>query len=130
DDFASVYAFCRRADDLADDVEPTSEGREIALQNLAVFRTALQSHLDPETEPIDHPDGAMLAELSRTVSRRRVRHGHLYRLLDAFERDQRQTRYETWDELLSYCECSANPVGRIVLEMGGLDTTEPTVADI
>lgn len=130
DDFASVYAFCRRADDIADNTEPTTEGREAALQNLKAFRVALQSHLDPAVDPIEHPDGAMLAELARTVSRRQVRHGHLYRLLDAFERDQRQTRYETWDELLSYCECSANPVGRIVLEMGGLDTTEPTVADI
>ncbi len=129
-DFASVYAFCRRADDLADEIEPTPEGRQRALENLGAFRAALQSRLDPETDPIDHPDGAMLSELAATAKKRAVRSEHFHHLLDAFERDQRQTRYETWDDLISYCEGSANPVGRIVLEVGGLTTTEPTVSDI
>ena len=39
-------------------------------------------------------------------------------LLVAFRRDQVQTRYETLDDLLTYCEKSANPVGRIVLLLG------------
>ncbi|MEX2173885.1 MAG: squalene/phytoene synthase family protein, partial [Pirellulaceae bacterium] len=39
-------------------------------------------------------------------------------LLVAFRRDQMQARYETMADLLSYCERSANPVGRIVLALG------------
>jgi squalene synthase HpnC len=39
-------------------------------------------------------------------------------LLMAFRRDQVQTRYETLEDLLTYCEKSANPVGRIVLCLG------------
>ena len=42
-----------------------------------------------------------------------------HRLLSAFERDQRQSRYETWDDLLTYCTGSADPVGRIVLLITG-----------
>jgi squalene synthase HpnC len=45
-------------------------------------------------------------------------------LLAAFRRDQTQTRYETLDDLLTYCEKSANPVGRIVLSLGRSLTAE------
>lgn len=130
DDFAAVYAFCRRADDIADDVAPTPEARAQALLNLAAFRGALDSRLQHDLEPIDHPDGPMLDRLAETAGRRGLRPDHFHALLDAFERDQHQTRYETWLDLLSYCEGSANPVGRLVLELGGLDTTDPTLSDI
>jgi len=130
DDFATVYAFCRRADDIADDVAPTPEARTQALQDLAAFRRALDSRIQSDPEPIVHPDGSMLDRLADTAKRRGLHSEHFHALLDAFERDQHQTRYETWVDLLSYCECSANPVGRIVLELGGLDTTDPTLGDI
>ncbi len=130
DDFAAVYAFCRRADDIADDVAPTPEARAQALRDLATFRTALDSRIQPDLEAIDHPDGPMLDRLADTARRRALRTGHFHALLDAFERDQHQTRYGTWDDLFSYCEGSANPVGRLVLELGGLDTTDPTLRDI
>ena len=45
-------------------------------------------------------------------------------MLAAFRRDQVQTRYETLAELLTYCEKSANPVGRIVLCLGRSLTAE------
>ena len=123
-DFASVYAFCRRADDLADDVDPTPEGREAALERLREVRSALDRHLTAgdDISAHAHPDDAMLAELARTVRSRSIRHEHFHRLLDAFEQDQVKHRYETWDEVLEYCRGSANPVGRMILEIGGLDT--------
>jgi len=40
-------------------------------------------------------------------------------LIDAFEQDQRKTRYATRADLLDYCRRSANPVGRIVLALEG-----------
>ncbi len=36
-------------------------------------------------------------------------------LLFAFEQDQLVKRYRTYEQLLGYCRCSANPVGRLVL---------------
>jgi squalene synthase HpnC len=40
-------------------------------------------------------------------------------LLTAFRQDQRVTRYQTFDDLLGYCRYSANPVGHLVLYLGG-----------
>ena len=40
-------------------------------------------------------------------------------LLKAFRQDIDKNRYETWDELIGYCENSANPVGRFLLSVHG-----------
>ena len=42
-------------------------------------------------------------------------------LLSAFRQDVTTTRYDTWDSVLDYCRRSANPVGRLVLRVGGYD---------
>lgn len=55
--------------------------------------------------------------LAGTVEFRGVPDGPLRRLVEANRRDQVVTRYETFDDLLSYCELSANPVGHIVLHV-------------
>ena len=59
-----------------------------------------------------HPVFVALAETIREFDLPRQ---PLADLLVAFRRDQVQTRYETLADLLTYCEKSANPVGRIVL---------------
>ena len=41
-------------------------------------------------------------------------------MLQAFEQDQQKREYETYEELLNYCRCSANPVGRLVLCLFGV----------
>jgi squalene synthase HpnC len=46
------------------------------------------------------------------------------RLIEANRRDQVQAEYETWADLVSYCELSANPVGRLVLAVFGAATPE------
>jgi len=40
-------------------------------------------------------------------------------LISAFLQDQRVTRYATYEQLLGYCERSANPVGRLFLRLMG-----------
>ncbi len=42
-------------------------------------------------------------------------------LLSAFRQDVTTTRYETWDDVLDYCRRSANPVGRLVLGIAGVE---------
>jgi phytoene/squalene synthetase len=42
-------------------------------------------------------------------------------LVAAFVQDAVKLRYKTWDELLGYCELSANPVGRYLLDLHGED---------
>jgi squalene synthase HpnC len=45
-------------------------------------------------------------------------------LLEANRRDQVISRYRTYDELVAYCELSANPVGRLVLHVFDVATPE------
>jgi phytoene/squalene synthetase len=58
--------------------------------------------------------------LGQTITRRRLDPAPFHRLIDAFELDQRRDEHVTWRELVSYCERSANPVGEIVLNLGGV----------
>jgi squalene synthase HpnC len=102
----AIYAFSRIADDFADEGN-RSPGERIAL--LEEWEEGLRRCYDGEAE---HPVFIALAE---TVRQQRIPREPLADLLTAFKRDVTQTRYETFDDLLSYCRCSANPVGRLVL---------------
>jgi squalene synthase HpnC len=63
-----------------------------------------------------HP---VFVALATTVERHRIPKQPFNDLIYAFEQDQTVTRYRNWDELFDYCRCSANPVGRLVLYLGG-----------
>lgn len=124
DDFAAVYAFCRWSDDLADETGNTSDARERSLRLLAWWREGLSACF-AEGEPAadEHPVYVALRETRRRHPALAVRPFH--DLIDAFEQDQRVREYRTWDECVDYCTRSANPVGRIVLALGGYaDTPE------
>jgi squalene synthase HpnC len=108
-DFCNVYAFCRIADDLGDEIhEP-----QIALEQLHHFREQLDACYRGEK------NSAVFTALAATIARHDIPKEPFADLIDAFEQDQRVRRYETFDDLLDYCRRSANPVGRIVLYMCG-----------
>jgi squalene synthase HpnC len=111
DDFAAVYAFCRAADDLGD--EAGSPERATAL--LAWWRADLERTFDDAAAP-RHP---VFVALRSTARRRGLSIEPFRNLLDAFESDQRVSRYETWEQVIGYCRLSADPVGRIVLRLFG-----------
>jgi squalene synthase HpnC len=46
------------------------------------------------------------------------------RLIEANRRDQAQSEYESFDDLVGYCELSANPVGELVLHVFGAATPD------
>ena len=50
--------------------------------------------------------------------------GPFERLIEANRRDQAQATYETFDELVGYCDLSANPVGELVLHVFGAATPD------
>ena len=103
--FHAVYAYCRWADDLADE---TAGGQE-ALDLLGWWRGELIAMYEGNAR---HP---VMVALRETVTRFAIPPDPFLSLLTAFQQDQRVTRYETFDELLGYCRHSANPVGHIVL---------------
>jgi len=108
-DFCNVYAFCRLADDLGDEIrDPTG-----ALKCLERFREQTRACFAGRAE------SAVFVALSATIRRHQLPIEPFMDLIDAFEQDQRVSRYETFESLLDYCRRSANPVGRLVLCMCG-----------
>ncbi len=103
--FHAVYAYCRWADDLADE----AGGGERALALLGWWREELLRCYDGEPR---HP--VMLA-LRPTIRRFTIPPRPFLDLLIAFEQDQVVKQYQTYEQLLGYCRNSANPVGRLVL---------------
>jgi squalene synthase HpnC len=108
DALAAIYAFARYADDVAD--EPGVEGR---LEQLAEWRAKLA---DCYAGNVDHP---VFLALRDTVERFGLSRENFENLLRAFESDVLVNRHPSFASLLAYCTCSANPVGRLVLELFG-----------
>jgi squalene synthase HpnC len=108
DALAAVYAFARYADDVAD--EPGVENR---LEKLADWRAKLNGCFAGK---IDHP---VFLALRDSAERFQLSRQNFENLLRAFESDVAVNRHPNFASLLEYCKCSANPVGRLVLELFG-----------
>jgi phytoene synthase len=108
DALAAIYAFARYADDVAD--EPGVENR---LEKLADWRAKLDASYAGE---IDHP---VFLALHASAERFQLSRANFENLLRAFESDVKVNRHPDFNSLLAYCTCSANPVGRLVLELFG-----------
>jgi squalene synthase HpnC len=108
-DFCNIYAFCRIADDLSDEVHD----REESLKLLRRFRQSTLAMYAGQ------PDAITFSALQATVRSREIPIQPFIDLIDAFEQDQRVNRYSTFEQLLDYCRRSADPVGRLVLYVCG-----------
>jgi squalene synthase HpnC len=113
-DFYNVYAYCRSADDLADEIPDTAE----SLRQLNWWRAELDRMYAGEAE---HP---VFIALMGTVARYGIPKQPFADLIHAFVQDRNVSRYRTWDEVLDYCVYSANPVGRLVLYLCGYSDPE------
>ena len=108
-DFAAIYAFCRWADDLGDE----AQSPEQALELLAWWRDELRQCYHGQAK---HP---IFIALQPVIARHELPENLFDELIQAFEWDNRQTRWESLEELTRYCALSANPVGRLVLAVLG-----------
>lgn len=105
---AVVYKFARQADDIADEGNFNAGQR---IQQLADYREKLSDALNQKFH-----DNFWHAFFN-TVNERNLSTQNFYDLLSAFEQDVTKARYNNFSELLDYCRRSANPVGRIILEL-------------
>jgi squalene synthase HpnC len=112
--FYSIYAYCRIADDLGDEVG----NREQSLALLDLWGQQLDACYRGEAR---HPVFVALAETIRICD---IPQKPFADLLVAFRQDQNVPRYETMDDVLGYCVYSANPVGRLVLYACGYRDAE------
>ena len=113
-DFYNVYAYCRWADDLGDEIGDPAE----SLRLLAWWREELEAMYG------GHASHPVFVALKDTVKRYDIPIEPFDRLIRAFEQDQTVTRYQTFDDVFGYCVNSANPVGRLVLYLCGYRDAE------
>jgi len=108
-DFYNVYAFCRWADDLGDEIGDRAE----SLRLLEWWRAELDAMYQGRAT---HP---VFVALGPTTERYGIPREPFADLIRAFVQDQTVTRYRDWEDVLEYCRYSANPVGRLVLYLCG-----------
>ncbi len=105
---AVVYTFARRADDIADEGNiPDTERLKLLKKQEELLLNALNG------KPADN----FWKALANTITELNLTPENFLKLLKAFSQDTLKKQYEDFQELLAYCENSANPVGRIVLEI-------------
>jgi squalene synthase HpnC/squalene synthase HpnD len=107
--FYNVYAYCRWADDLGDEVPDASR----ALELLDWWEQELNACYEA------HPSHPVFVALRETIAAQDIPKQPFADLLKAFRQDQTVKRYPTWDAMIGYCVFSANPVGRLVLYLCG-----------
>jgi len=114
---AAVYAFARYADDFADEGEREPSERFALLDDwLARLYAAVDGDVRADSDDERDLVFAAVAETMRSCD---LPVCLFEDLLSAFRQDVTVHRYETWAALLDYCRRSANPVGRLVLRIGG-----------
>ena len=117
---AAIYHFARTADDLADEGDAPPGAR---LADLAAYRADLEACA--EGQPASARWERVFGALAVAMASHRLPLQPLRDLLSAFEQDVAATRdarvYADRAELVDYCARSANPVGRLMLHLYGID---------
>jgi len=103
--FYNVYAYCRWADDLGDEVPDAMR----AIELLQWWERELDACYEGK------PSHPVFVALRETIVAKDIPKQPFADLLKAFRQDQIVKRYPTWDAMIGYCVNSANPVGRLVL---------------
>lgn len=115
--FCNIYAWCRWADDLADEAFSPQQ----SLMLLDWWERELTACYSGKPH---HP---VLVALRTTILEFAIPPEPFLDLLVAFRQDQQVRRYETFEELLNYCRYSANPVGRLVLYLARCHTPDRVI---
>jgi squalene synthase HpnC len=110
----AIYGFARLVDDVGDEAAG-DRGALLDLVELELRRVFSNTTDDPPQHPL-------MIELAATVRECALPVGPFERLIEANRMDQVITRYETFDQLLAYCQLSAAPVGELVLGVFGAAT--------
>ena len=114
-DLLALYGFARLVDNLGDNYE----GDRLAALQLAEQELEL-AYAGQATHDI-------FRNLQPAIIRCGLDQQEFVKLIEANRLDQTKTSYANWSELMAYCELSANPVGRLVLQIFG-QANPPNVA--
>ena len=107
---ALFYAFARAIDDIADNPSLAADEK---VRRIEGFRAAISG--EEQTDPAYTTAHRLRHSLAQTD----VPHHHCCDLVAAFKLDATKLRYRDWDDLMGYCNLSASPVGRYLLDLHG-----------
>lgn len=118
----AIYHFARTADDLADEGEASADQR---LRDLHGYREDLLAA--PDAAARSQRWAHIFTPLGEQIRLHALPLAPLLDLLNAFMQDVRKTEdgtgYADEAELLDYCSRSANPIGRLLLHLYGVNDT-------
>jgi phytoene synthase len=106
----TVYAFCRKTDDIIDE---GNESDELKYDKLHKWRMELEKAF------IGHSDYTLLNKLGRTIHKFNIPYEPFFELLKGMEMDLQNNRYLTFDDLRLYCYRVASTVGLMCIEIFG-----------
>lgn len=115
----AIYRFARTADDIADEGDFTPDAR---LSELRAYRVELDAICNGEATLNRWSNVFDPLRVALLAHRFPIR--LLTDLLSAFEQDVVKHSYTDRAELLDYCRRSANPVGRLLLHLYGIDDAQ------
>lgn len=110
-----IYQFARQADDIADE---GNEGPNERMIKLNEYKNRFHKCLKNKYE------NDFWFALSNTISAKNLNPQNFLNLIDAFKSDITKNRFQDFPEILNYCSLSANPVGRIILELYNIKSPE------
>lgn len=113
------YKFARAIDDIADN---PALSPDVKISRLDAFGYTIQHGSHDKNLTTANALQISLQETGVTTQ-------HGLDLISAFKQDAVQTRYQTWDDLMDYCQRSAAPVGRYLLDLHGEDKALYPAAD-
>ena len=113
----AIYRFARTADDIADEGEAKPDDR---LNDLSAYRADLVAAVDGGQPSARWPE--VFGPLARSIARHALPAAPFSDLLSAFEQDVVKQTYRDRTELLDYCRRSANPIGRLLLHLYGVQS--------
>lgn len=105
---AVIYKFARQADDIADEGNFSVEER---INKMNIYENEFNNSLSGK-----YSDPFWMA-VANTINQLNLTSDYFKDLIKAFRQDIIKKRYKKFKEVLDYCKCSANPVGRLILEL-------------
>lgn len=106
----TVYAFCRKTDDIVDETE---DSLDVKYEKLRRWR------IEFEKAFIGHSEFPLLNKLGKTISNFNIPLDPFFELIKGMEMDIQRDRYRSFDDLQLYCYRVASTVGLMCIEIFG-----------
>jgi len=106
----TVYAFCRKTDDIVDE---NRDSADIKYEKLRKWR------IEFEKSFTGHSEFALLNKLGTTISKFNIPLDPFFELIKGMEMDLQKNRYKSFDDLQLYCYRVASTVGLMCIEIFG-----------